>query len=215
MLQDDYEVKPKGNLKQNGNQQRGLIEEITDLKLSLTEETRREEEEGEGDASPDETIGTVMALLGSIMELGSFKRDEREEKLLRNLILPALQSIASRDTDSALGEMASDVALMIMVRGEKGKRKRQGEEIEPISQIKGLLVHLLSHKTPLHSFVGTSDLSQLLREVEIDLHDSEPPIRAYGIKRILSFLRSSEQVLSPPYIGSPILTTLLLEIITC
>jgi hypothetical protein len=193
MLQENYEVKPQGATNQRQN--RGLIEEITDLKSSFqAEENGPSGSSGEGEGSdenPDETISTVLALLGSIMELGSFKRDEKEEKILRSLILPALQSIASGDGDCSLSEMASDVALMIMVRGENGKRKRKSDQPEPASQIKGRALPRLLDSLPQ----GTSTLSKLLREVEIDLRDSEPPIRAYGIKRVISFLRSSEQVL--------------------
>lgn len=122
MLQEDYEAKPvvpKSEVK--GNR---LIEEIVNLSSSEEDSNPNLEE------NQDETITTVLALLGSIMEMGSFQRDEKEEKVLRTLILPSLQTIASSDSDISLREMASDVALMIMVRGQNGKRKNQGAHAE-------------------------------------------------------------------------------------
>lgn len=80
----------------------------------------------------NEIMSTVLALLGSIIELGILKRDEKEEQLLRSIILPSLQKIASCDKDLSLSENASDVALMIMVRGktDKLKEKNTSKEIK-------------------------------------------------------------------------------------
>ena len=122
MLEEDYEAKPVSSKSEmKGNR---LIEEI--VTLSSSEEVMSPNLE----ENQDETITTVLALLGSIMEMGSFQRDEKEEKVLRTLILPSLQTIASSDSDISLREMASDVALMIMVRGQNGKRKSQGAQVE-------------------------------------------------------------------------------------
>jgi hypothetical protein len=148
MLQEDYEMKPppllssKSKTQQQQGKGKGLIEEIVNLNLSESSSScpnfmKEEGEEEGGDENQDETITTVLALLGSIMELGSFQRNEKEEKILRTLILPSLQTIAtSSDSDTSLREMASDVALMIMVRGENGKRKKQQQGVQGEEEVK-------------------------------------------------------------------------------
>lgn len=113
MLQEAYERKPASAPKNTY----GLLEEVVDLQSNSLSKSSAMEEDG----GSDEMIGTVLALLGSIMELGSIKRSDEEEKVLRSVILPALQTIAGHDNDTSIREMASDVALMIMVRGQTKK----------------------------------------------------------------------------------------------
>jgi hypothetical protein len=203
MLQEDYETKPPMRSKPK-SQGRGLIEEI--VNLSSEDNTNGsgngsgEEEEGE-----DETITTVLALLGSIMELGSFQRDEKEEKILRSLILPALQIIATGDHDTSLREMASDVALMIMVRGDNGKRRKQSTQATTHAQEKE---ERGAAATAGGGGESETPFTKELREIEIDLLDPEPPIRAYGIRRILTYLRAPTQVHhSPPLSSSAFLSS--------
>lgn len=128
MLMETYERNPSNSSKAST----GLIEEIVNLHPNSSLPSNDEE------GSPDEMITTVLALLGSIMELGSFRRSDNEEKILRSVILPALQTIAGHDSDASIREMASDVALMIMVRGHSSKKKERSESLPP-DESKGFL----------------------------------------------------------------------------
>lgn len=127
---------------------------------------------------------TVLALLGSIIEIGLLKREEKEENLLRSSILPSLQKIAGNDKDVTISETASDVALMIMLREKNDKIKEKSSSSSSSF-----------NETKIQEVSSINSLSQILTEYQNDLYDNDPPIRAYAIKKISTFLRNLKEVL--------------------
>lgn len=57
------------------------------------------------------------------------------------------------------------------------------------------MILVVSDSAYSSTFLGDNAFAQELREIEIDLIDPEPPIRAYGIRRILTFIRAPNQVI--------------------
>lgn len=83
---------------------------------SLNKVPLYEADETNDDGDDDDIITTVLALLVSMLEMGSSQRGAREEALLREALLPNLIIIAGQDKNVEVAQTASDLCLIIMTR---------------------------------------------------------------------------------------------------
>ena len=144
------------------------------------EEDGEEEEEEEGEG--EDIISTVMALLVSMLEMGSRSRRAAEETLLRDTLLPHLVTIAGGDNNVDVAQTASDLCLLIMTRNTTPKKRASADKEEPREGVGGDAV------SPFHSVCD---------EVRSEyLFDESPAMRGLGVRTLIIALREPPEPLS-------------------
>jgi hypothetical protein len=116
----------------------------------------------ENQANKIESLKIILNILNCILGLGSSKRTEEEEKLLKNLLEP-LRNISYYEIDTELSQLTADSALMILTRG-----------LDEDNIIK-LKIH--------------EEFQIVVNENSEYIVSTNPSLRAYGIKNIIVSLR--------------------------
>ena len=141
-----------------------------------------EVDDGESDGE-DDIITTVLALLVSMLEMGSYQRSAEEEALLRDALLPNLVIIAGQDRNVQVAQTASDLCLIIMTRNTKSGNDSDGNEKErPV-------------RDPLAG--DLTNFQMVCEEAKSEyIFDSSPAMRGLGVRNIIVALREPEEPLT-------------------
>jgi len=122
----------------------------------------------------------LLNLLACILELGSFQRSPKEEEEIAALI-PPLESLA---TIGATGNSDLDPS--------------QWSEINEAASHVLVLIGMRSGNEAVQSYVAPVDSpEELLRQAEIDLQSSDPPLRARGVSSLRHFVMSRDISVQP------------------
>jgi hypothetical protein len=142
------------------------------------EEGGEEQEEGEEEEEEEDIITTVLALLVSMLQMGSGRRGKAEEALLRETLLPHLVVIAGQDRNIEVAQTASDLCLIIMTRNT---------DVDSTQNDTSKKDNITS-SNPTSS--GASSFHDVCREAKRDyIFDESPAMRGLGVRHLIVALR--------------------------
>mmetsp|Transcript_16477 Transcript_16477/g.24799 ORF Transcript_16477/g.24799 Transcript_16477/m.24799 type:complete len:1102 (-) Transcript_16477:57-3362(-) len=157
----------------------------TNIKSSLIEElgslsgVESDVQKGEEDTET-ETVTTVLALIGGMLRMGAQRRPDREEKILRDSMLPALQVMAGEDRECEVSQSAADVALIIMIRHAPEEAGDSEKNVTENDHMEG----------------GSAFLRVCSKAKREYLYDSSAAMRGLGLRNIIVALREPAEALS-------------------
>jgi hypothetical protein len=146
-----------------------------------------------GNSETPEMLKCVLGILAAMLSVGTLQRPHREEKALRSL-LPFLQTIAFREVDTEISQIAADVALLLLTRSATAgeARKNNSTDKDESSECNPCL-----QTSRLGAIQTESQFARtLLSAVEEHSTSVDPSIRAMGIHLICLALREPEEVRS-------------------
>ena len=123
----------------------------------------------------EDIIMTVLALLVSMLEVGSQQRKAEEESMFREVLLPHLVVIAGQDKSVEVAQTASDLCLVIMTRGTPPTNH---------TNVQGNLETIDFSESDISAF------QKICNEAKAEyLFDESPAMRGLGVRNIIVALR--------------------------